>query len=286
MADITDVTQALVALVAGALYPNGTSQPSAAGIPVKVYEGWPVPRHLDEDLQVGGANVSVYPLPGERTTTRYLNEGESELSISSPKIAAAIAGRVITLSGQIPAADDPHTLVAIINGKTCHYRVLPSDTLASAAAGLAAAINAEAPGATVAGPAITVAPTTRITTVRIAVTGTYQREVRRQTRPVQITVWAPNPQLRTAVSKIIDAALADMPFIDLYDQKARMRYQSSNIIDSGQNDRAWRRDLIYTVDYGTTVAKTATTVAAESISVYPQHPNAAINSLLVNTTNL
>jgi hypothetical protein len=287
MADISDVTSALVSLIAAAVYPSGTSQPPVAGAAVKIFEGWPVPQQLDADMALGTTTqVSVFPLPGEQPTSRYLNDGESVLSISAPKLSLSVALQAITLSGVIPAASDRHTLVAEVNGRVYTYVVQASDTLTGAAAGLAAAINVDPPGASSSGAVVTVAGAARIGGARVAVTGQYARDVRRQNRPVQITVWAPTPQLRSAIASAIDVALADTRFLTLADQKARMVYRSSLISDRGQKDRAWRRDLIYAVDFGTTVVKTTTTVAAESFTVTAQGPDQAVAPTPMLTLNL
>lgn len=286
MADLSDVTAALVKLAAAAVYPSGVSQASVAGVAVKVYEGWPVQQQLDADLAAGSAQVSIFPQPGESITSRYLNDGESVLAISAAKLSMAIAGQTITLSGAIPAAGDQHTLIALVNGKPYAYAVQANDTLASAAAGLAAAINADPLGASAAGQVVTVAAPSRIQAARVATTGQYARELRRQVRNVQITVWAPSPQVRNALASAIDVALADTRFLSLADQKARLLYRSSAIVDTGQVNRAYRRDLIYSVEYGTTVVKTTTTVASEAINVSAQGQNPAVVSPLINTTNI
>lgn len=286
MADISDVTSALVNIIVATIYPNSTNQPPLAGAAVRVFEGWPVPQQLDADMATGNTTqVSVFPLPGEQPATRYLNDGEAVLSISPAKLHLAIADQTITVSGTIPTADDRHTLVALVNGRVYTYVVQTADTLNSAAAGLAAAINADPPGASSAGPVIAVAGAALIGGARVAVTGQYAREVRRQNRPVQITVWAPTPQIRSAIASAIDVALADTRFLSLADQKARMVYRSSSITDSGQKDRAWRRDLIYAIDFGTTVVKTTTTVAAEVVTVAAQGPDQTVAATPVLSKN-
>jgi hypothetical protein len=68
MADITDVGQALVALIAGAAYPNGNTGPSVGNCPVLVYQGWPNPEQLSSDLPVGKVHISVFPRPGDKKT--------------------------------------------------------------------------------------------------------------------------------------------------------------------------------------------------------------------------
>lgn len=51
MADLSDVSTALVTLVTGVVYPNGIGQPSITGNPVVVYSGWPNMTQLKTDLQ-------------------------------------------------------------------------------------------------------------------------------------------------------------------------------------------------------------------------------------------
>lgn len=73
MADQSDVAEALLGLATAAVYPGGPAAPSVAGVPVRLYRGWPDPETLAADLRAGAAHVSVFPEPrGEVNTTRYL----------------------------------------------------------------------------------------------------------------------------------------------------------------------------------------------------------------------
>lgn len=74
MADLDDVLNELVILCQGAIYPDGVPAGSVAGIPVKIYPGWPVPQALNADIAAGKAHVSVYARPEEKNTTRYPKE--------------------------------------------------------------------------------------------------------------------------------------------------------------------------------------------------------------------
>lgn len=286
MADQSDVLDALVASIAAAVYPNGTSQPAVAGGGARVYPGWPVPQQLDADLGAGITHVSVFPLPGEAVTSRYLNGNERELSTSPAKLFLTVAGQAITLSGSIPTAADPHTLVLIVSGKSYAYAVKTTDTLATAASALAALVAVDVPGTAAAGAVLTLPIAGRIGAARVATTGTYSRTLRTQTFPVQITVWAPSPQDRKDVAAAIDVALAAAPFLSLADQKARLSYRGSTTTDAGQKDRAYRRDLVYLAEYSTTLVSTTTTVAVEAINVTAQGADPAVGTLSINTTNL
>jgi hypothetical protein len=71
VADLDDVLNAFVTLCQSALYPNGVPGGSVAGIPVKIFPGWPIPQDLNKDIAAGKAQVSVYARPEEKNTTRY-----------------------------------------------------------------------------------------------------------------------------------------------------------------------------------------------------------------------
>ncbi len=65
MADVYGIQNTLVSLIAGVIYPNGTSQPSVSGVTTTVYAGWPQPARLEQDLTAGGCHITVYPLDRE-----------------------------------------------------------------------------------------------------------------------------------------------------------------------------------------------------------------------------
>lgn len=66
MADVSDVGQALVGFVESVVYPNGTAAASIVGNGIKIYQGWPTPEELADDLAAGIVHVSVFPRPGDR----------------------------------------------------------------------------------------------------------------------------------------------------------------------------------------------------------------------------
>lgn len=74
MADISEVMTELVNLVSAAVYPNGTANPSIAGLPVMCYPGWPVPNQLNSDIAAGKSHISIFPRPEERNTSRFPKE--------------------------------------------------------------------------------------------------------------------------------------------------------------------------------------------------------------------
>ena len=69
MADLSDAGNALVTLIAQILYPQGTAAASLTGDRLLIYQGWPDPVTLANDLAQGTVHVSVYPKPGDKVTS-------------------------------------------------------------------------------------------------------------------------------------------------------------------------------------------------------------------------
>lgn len=260
MADLTDASNALVALIAQTLYPSGTSQPSVTGVDTVVYSGWPTASQLDADLARfasppgnGRIHVTVFPTNTESKTTRYIPDWQ-EASQVATTITLTVAGQVITLGGTVAT---PQNVAVLVDAAAYTYAVQSSDTLTSIATALAALI----PGATSAGPAVTIPNGSVIRAARAGGSGTIQRETKRQMRVMQITVWADTPDHRTATASAIDAALSGVERITMPDLTlARLIYQASHEIDDKQKANLYRRDLLYSVEYATTQVADATTV--------------------------
>lgn len=262
MADLDDVSDTLAGICAGILYPNGTEEPSAVTAGVRVFAGWPLRSQLDADLALGNAQVSVYPSKQEQNTTRYQLKWITR-SVNAPTLTLTLADQSVTVDGAIPPATNPHNVMVFANGKPYVYAVQIADTLVSIAAALATLMGADIFGVGSTGPVITVPPSVRLTAARVGITGTMVREIARQDRVFQITLWAPTPLIRTALAKAIDPALKAMFFICLPDgSSGRMIYRNSAISDEGQKVRIYRRDLFYSVEYPTLEVATATEVVA------------------------
>jgi hypothetical protein len=266
MADETDVSNALVALVAQTVYPNGTQQPSITGFDIRVFAGWPISQNLDADLKAGKTNVSVYPRQEERNTTRYPQDWQ-QLSVNTPTLGLTINGQQVTVGGSVPPANNPTNVVVVANKKPYVYAVQTSDTLTSIATALAALIAADIAGTTSAGPVITLPNSARINAARVGITGTSIRELRRQERVFQVSVWSDIPANREAVAKPVDVALAATTFLTLTDgTRARLIYKGSPVSDSLQKDKLYRRDLFYTVEYATTQVETETQITETQLN--------------------
>lgn len=284
MADITDVEQALVSLIAQTLYPNGTAQPSVPGIDCIVYAGWPTASRLDADLIAGKAHVSVFPTATERNTTRYPKEWQTQ-AVNAATLTLTIAGQTVTVGGAMPAPFTAHNLAILAGGKNYSYAVQASDTLASIATALAALLAVDFPGTTSSGAVITCSNSVHLQAAKVGTTGTSIRELRRQERVFQITVWADTPAHRDAAVGPVDVALADTQFLSMADgTAARLIYKGSPITDNNQKAKLYRRDLMYTVEYATTQTATDYQIVAavENVSNQPTGAAAPISTFTIN----
>jgi len=262
MADLSDVVSVLGQKVADALYPNGTGQASAVGKDCKVVSGWPLPKDLDATLAAGNVQVSVYPVSGmDRNTTRYPKVWQ-EQSVTAATITLTVNVDTVTVGGT-PGAGQ--TCLVSDSSGAYDYAVQAGDTLADIAAGLAAAI----PGASAVGAVVTI-PNAADLTAAVSTQGTAAMELRRQERVFKIIVWAPTPDLRDSVSKTVDAVFADLERLVMPDDfYARIIYAGTVETDDVQNQRIYRRDLNYRVEYATTKTENEATVGVNVINFTP-----------------
>lgn len=267
MADLSDVMSALVTLIDGVMFPNGDGSASIIGSCIRIFPGWPNPQQLAADLAAGTCEISVYPRPEERNTTRYPQQFQ-EQSRNTALLTLAVVNQTVTVAGTIPAAGNQHNLVVFVNGVPYVYAVQPSDTLTTIAAALAALIVVNVVGTTSSVGVIALPSSARIGVVRVGVTGTALKEIRRQERLFQIGIWADTPAHRDAIAKALDAALAALPFFALVDgSAARLIYKSSPMSDMFEKTGLYRRDLFYIVEYPTTQSEVETQVTQEQFNV-------------------
>ena len=267
MSDVIDVQNVLVAAVAAAVYPNGTGAASVSGLPIVVYAGWPTASRLDADLLTGKAHITVYATATESNKTRYGKDWSLQ-SLNTATITALIAGQTVVIGGAFPSPFTAHNIVILANGKGYVYAVQATDTLATIGAALAALIAVDWAGTTSAAGVISLPTAASITAARVGVTGTSIREVRRQERVFQITVWSSTPGQRDAIGSALDIALAATEFLSMPDgYGARLVYRNSHVIDDLQKAKLYRRDFQYSVEYATTQTETDTQITQEQLGV-------------------
>ncbi len=250
MSTIRQVEDALGALVQSAVYPAGLNQPSVTTRGIRIVTGWPIKNQLDLDMSANISQVSIYPVKAERNTTRF-DRRHYEISRTSPVILATVVNSNITITGTIVALNN---VMIIVNGVGYAYTVQVGDTLNSIAQSMAALIpNASA--------------TTNIITVGglhgtiVARTGGYGNTTyisKTQKKVYWITVWSDNFTDRETISDAIDVKLGDLIRFSLPDGfYSSILYKGSNELDALEKSLIYRRDLIYEIEYNTTINSSA-----------------------------
>jgi len=271
MADISDVLDVLTAQTSGYVYPNGTGQASVAGCNVRVYPGWPTASSLDQDLQVGTVNVSIFPSGTEMNRTRYRPK-QNVMSVVTPTLTLTVVNNVVTIGGAMPSPFTPHNLALLVGGVAFIYPVQSTDSLTTIATALATLLAASYPGTTSTGPVITMPSGTTPIVARVGTTGQVTTEWERQAQRIQITVWAPDPTTRNLVAAAIKTALSQVTFLTMPDGfGARIKTAGGFFSDALEKAKTYRRDLIYEVEYATTVTEQIATVVAVQVKYETQN---------------
>ena len=242
-----DAETALTLIAAAALYPAGLTSPSAVGATVRIFRGWPNAAALDADLAARRVNVTVFPVPGAtRITTRY--PASPVANPATPALTVSVALYTATFAG---AATAGQLAGLLVDGKSYVYRTGATDTPALVASILAAAINADRPAIASGSSVFTPGA---IPTARTAADATATSELRRQVQTFRITAWCPTPDLRDATCAALDPLFAATPFLTLADgSAARLTFVSTTTFDQSQDASLYRRDLLYAVEFPTTL---------------------------------
>ncbi len=254
MADQSDVEQVLAEIVAGVLYPQGPDAPCIAGVACRVHRGWPDAATLDADLAAGRVTVTIAnDAHNQRVTTRY-PDGWRPVRQVAPALFVNVQGNAATFSG---TATSGQLAGILADGVAVVHRTIAGDTPQSVAAALADAL-AGVPGllrSTVAQGAIVLVPASASIVARVFADQPSIRETRRQVQPFRVICWCPDPATRDLVAGSLDSAFATYDFLGLPDGMAgRLRYLATTSTDRAQDAALYRRDLIYTVDYATTLS--------------------------------
>ena len=251
MADQSDVETALVSAITTILYPNGTAAAGLLPQTVKIYRGWPNTALLRTDLAANTLNVSVFPIAGTgRNTTRWA-DGLVPASRVPATLTVSVSGTSATFAGTAAAGQ----LAGLrVDSLAVVHRTVTGDTPERVAATLGQLIRSQrialVNGATVAVPGV----------VRLQGRVTADQPVlcwtRSQLQQFRVSCWCPDPTSRDTVAAAIDNALSAVSFIALGDgSSGRLRYAGTTEFDQSQDAALYRRDLIYSVDYLTTVSE-------------------------------
>lgn len=263
MADLSDAQNALVSLASAALYPNGTAQPSVAGVTVTVVPGWPIPKQLDAIIQSGNAMVSVYQMGAMgKNTTRFLGDDDAQASIPAPNLTITISGNQVTIGGTIKAGE---AATIKVNYQPYSYAIQATDTVDTIATALAALI----PHATVNGAVITITEVFDLEAA-ISVPVVVQQEIGRQAQVFMVTAWNPTPAVRDSICKAIELSFKQQPRIVMPDNTwARLLYRGTIEQDTLQKQRIYRRNLLYEVEYALTTTVIENTVTNLGVNIAP-----------------
>lgn len=274
MADLADVSTALVNLASAALYPSGVSSPTATspvtGTICDIRRGWPLPQVVDAAMAAQQVLVTVHPEAGmARETSRYPLEWTGPLP-AAPTLTVSVSGSAVTWAG-VPA---PGQLTGVlVDGAPYAYAVLAGDTLTSIAANVAGLVS----GAASVGATATF-PTTRVITARVVATGPQSLEVRRQDQGFCVSAWCATPTARDQVAAAIDGAVAGLTrngnlsmFLLLpAGNFGWIRYRGTREIDTAEKATIYRRDLAYMIEYPTEQIQTFAEVLFGTLTVSTQ----------------
>jgi len=264
MADLTDVETKIVNIVAGAIYPNGTSQPSVLpnAAAARIGRGWPLPAQLDADLAAGKCEITVYPLSGAYSNTYQLLDHTYVITPPAITTTVAVAGNVITVSGTLSPGE---FLTLVIDGATvCSQTGADVATMLSA---LAAQAVAAGYAATSTATTLTV-PFGHSMVVRQGGQAVMGNVIRRQCHSIMVSVWAPNDGLRTAAAILADVAIKQHQKVSMPDtSQCILRYQRTMSSDQMEKANLYRRDLIFEAEYATVEQFPGYTITSADISI-------------------
>jgi hypothetical protein len=260
MASIYDVEIALTNLAQTAVYPNGITAPSVANCNVKIFPGNPIPDSLDFDLAAGNAQVSIFP--GKSKGATRFDTQWIVTSTNTPTITATanFSEATVIITGTVSTQQ---TVMIIVNDIGYAYAVQSNDTLNSIAASLAAAI----PGASANNNVITIVGADNIST-NISVIGAAAREVARELRDMVVTVWAPNPIIRSVIGNAIAVLFSATYRVLLPDgYYGQLKFFSTDEFDDREKVIIYKRIIHFDFEYGLTQAQTPATVADNIVNV-------------------
>ena len=245
MPDQADVEQGLAAFIAGALYPEGEGEESAVGLTCRVYRGFPVHAGLEADLHAGLAHVTVQPVKGStKDTTRFSSEWQG--AAPACPLVAEVSGERVRFSG----AAEPGVLAGVlVDGRAYAWRVREHSTPGVVAAVLAGLVRVDRPA--VLTGSVVAFPGAFGVVARAVSDGQGGQELRRQEGTFRVTLWCPTPESRDLVAAFVDLSLAGVRFLDVGGWGCGVQAAGGESSDEGAVVRAWRRDLLYRVEYPT-----------------------------------
>lgn len=260
MASTDDVARYLAGRISEVVYPGGSRLPGIVNPSVKIYPGWPVHGALQQDIENGGVHVSVWPLPTERKISTALGRPCLVIAKGKPTLQLTVNGSVIGVSGVAAA---PTNVRVNLNGKAFTFSFRAGTTAEQAIKKFSAVL----PKSFTVLSSVCVLMAEHLS-VSATTPGTAVKELHRQIKDFQVTVWAPTPGLRDRIGSAIDTALSEQCHIDLNDgTPAQLLYARQFDSDRSENWHVYRRDLIFSVNYATTRTITAPEVTQFDVTL-------------------
>ena len=230
---------------------------NSAGItaPAQVFTGWPTAQELMPIINNGGYAVSVHSIPSAKNNTKYPKDFQA-YSTPPANLFATLSHNTITFSG---VSDVQYNIYAMLYGQpyvAAYVQTTASQSLSSIATAVAGAINAlglTGITASAAGAVVTLSGG-QFTFCNVGANGQIAREVTRINRWLQVSVWAPDPNLRFSIQNAIMAGIGyaiDL-FLTLPDgSKMFLRYMTDKMDDEHQTSYAlFVHHIIFDVEYG------------------------------------
>ena len=249
MPDQADVEQALASWIAEALYPAGPGEASAVKTVCRVYRGLPITAGLEADLVSGIAHLTVQPVSNSfRDTKRYATEWQG--GAPPCPLTAEVQGNEVRFSG---SAGPGIVAGVIVDGRAYTWRVREQSTPGVVAAVLADMVRADRP-AMLSGASVWF-PAGHGVTGRAVSDGQGGHELRRQQGLFRVTLWCPTPEVRDRIAAFVDLSLAGVAFLDVGGWGCRLQSAGGQSGDDGAAVRAWRRELLYRIEYPTVTAE-------------------------------
>lgn len=254
MADVSQVLTTFTGLVETAIYPNGTSQPSVAGVDVQILAGYPIRSKLDQQITAGKAMVSVFGSGRERPVTKFERVFKTT-NIATATIIATVNNNTVTITGTVTV---PQSVMIIVNRIGYSYQVLVNDTLNSIASALANLI----PNAVALNNVITIGNVYDLI-ARIATQATLVQELSRVDQVFEITCFAPTVAIRTALGSAIRQYIDTQYLVPMVDGVYAFitYYGTMSDDDMESKSNILIRRIDYLIQYATTLQKNVMTIA-------------------------
>jgi hypothetical protein len=258
---------AIASIATAAVYLNGDPATTITGKAIAIGQGWPLAEDLDAAMAAGASIVTIFAVPGATAQSEQLFEQPVVLVPAVHGMSVSTDDKTVMVTGT-PGVGEYLTLV-IDAGFAYSHAAVSGDTNVTMAAALAAAILVNYPGTAASNGVITI-PGSHKVVARIGAPATMGLLTHRQRQQFRVSVWAPNPADRTTIAKAIDvAAKSNLRIILADSSQAILRYESTLLSDQAENKAIYRRDLVYSIEYGTLETYQAWEITSFTMTISP-----------------